>query len=166
MKSFDGADERHLLVTRNDELYEAFPDLVLLDDGTVLCLYRESDAHAAAWSRVALIESRDRGQSWHGHRIVLEAPSRPYWNLPRISALRDGRLVVIGDRGYDNFLIWSADRGRTWSAPQPTPIQRPVPRPGGGAGRRHPAGHRGTREARLHRALLSSAAAAPGAVSQ
>ena len=127
MKSFDGAAERHLLVTRNDDLYEAFPDLVLLDDGTVLCLYRESDAHAPAWSRVALIESNDRGRSWHGHRIVLDAPSRPHWNLPRISALRDGRLVVIGDRGYDNFLIWSADRGRTWSEPQPTPIRGQCP---------------------------------------
>ena len=48
-------------------------------------------------------------------------------NLPRITRLSDGRLVVNGDVGHTNYLFWSNDDGKTWSKPQKTAIRGACP---------------------------------------
>jgi len=41
------ADVRKFTLSRDDAIYECFPDLIRLADGTLICLYRESDSHTA-----------------------------------------------------------------------------------------------------------------------
>jgi len=87
-----------------------------------------------------LVDSFDRGRTWSAKRPLTEpahAPD-PYWNCPRISLLRDGRLAVVVDRirgseshtkvgSQCNYLFFSSDEGRTWSAPSLTPAEGIVP---------------------------------------
>ena len=121
--SLDNVVERHVIVARNDELYEAFPDLCLLPSGKLFCLYRESDLHAANWTRTVLIESDDGGRTWKNKREISDLK----FNLPRITRLSDGRLVINGDVGNTNYLFWSDDDGKTWSKPQRVSISGQCP---------------------------------------
>ena len=122
MRSFDLRPERHVVVSRDDDLYEAFPDLALLPSGRLLCLYRQSDQHAAKTAQVVLMESDDRGRTWGNRRVVLKG-GNPRWNLPRLTRLSGGRLVINGDRAYDNWLVWSEDDGQSWSPLQKVPVR-------------------------------------------
>lgn len=127
-------------VSRDDSIYEAFPDLTLTADGRLLCVFAECTHHGNRdWTRLALTESSDRGRTWSPKR-ALTPPSkgRPYWNCARITTLRDGRITVITDRiGTDersqnfallqNLLLISRDHGRTWDEPVLLPLQGIVP---------------------------------------
>ena len=92
---------RHVTISRNDDLYEAFPDLCLLPSGKLLCIYRESDWHVASTSRTMLTESDDHGRTWTNHRPFdvtrTFAEHRSVWNAPRIAMLPDGRVVANFD---------------------------------------------------------------------
>ncbi len=112
------------------------PDLVLMPDGRLLLVFNACDAHwPMEFSRITLLESRDRGRTWGRPRIIHEAlPSRgdERWVTPRLSRLRDGRLVVICDQNdyrhkheYQSsgiYTWWSQDEGETWDGPHPTGI--------------------------------------------
>jgi sialidase-1 len=132
---------RHVTVVRDDNLYEAFADLCLLPTGKLLCIYRESDFHDAGTSQTMLVESDDRGRTWTNQRPFdvrrSFADVRATWNAPRISLLRDGRLVanfdsiVYPDEAdsrlftrnrtcFQTFLWFSEDEGRTWGERQLT----------------------------------------------
>lgn len=131
---------RKFTVSRDDSIYEAFPDVALAADGRLVCVFAECTHHGDRnWTRLALAESTDRGRTWSPKR-ALTAPTngRPYWNCGRITALRDGRLAIIADRiGTDertkdfhlleNHLFLSSDQGRTWAEPRLLPAQGIVP---------------------------------------
>ena len=129
---------RYTTVSRDDDLYEAFPDVCLLSTGRLLCLYRETDTHIAGTSRIMLTESEDRGHSWSEPRPFEVrrsfAESRSVWHDPRIARLDDDRLVVncaaqiFPDEAeswtfpesrscYQTFLWFSEDEGKTWTQP-------------------------------------------------
>ena len=135
---------RNVTVARDDNLYEAFPDVCLLPTGKLLCLYRESDTHVAGTSRIMLTESEDRGHSWSEPRPFdvrrSFAENRSVWHDPRITRLDDGRLVVNGltqvfpDEAesetfpesrscYQTYLWFSEDEGKTWTQPHLTEIE-------------------------------------------
>jgi sialidase-1 len=135
---------RHVTISRNDDLYEAFPDLCLLPSGKLLCIYRESDWHVSSTSRTMLTESDDRGRTWTNHRPFdvtrTFAEHRSVWNAPRIAMLPDGRVVANFDAFVfpdeadswtwpqsrtcnQTFLWFSDDEGQTWSEPQLTEVQ-------------------------------------------
>ena len=88
----------HVTVARDDQAYEAFPDICLLQNGKLLCVYRESDVHIATVSRIMLTESEDQGKNWTQPREIVERKSfidhRAVWHDPRIKYLNDGRLVL------------------------------------------------------------------------
>jgi hypothetical protein len=131
---------RKFTVSRDDSVYEAFPDVALAADGCLVCVFAECTHHGDRnWTRLALSNSTDRGRTWTPKR-PLTAPTngRPYWNCGRITALRDGRLAIITDRiGTDertkdfqlleNYLFLSSDHGRTWTEPRLLPAQGIVP---------------------------------------
>lgn len=131
---------RKFTVSRDDSVYEAFPDLTLTADGRLLCVFAECTHHGKRdWTRLALTESTDRGRTWSPKR-ALAAPSQgfPYWNCPRIATLRDGRVAVVVDRigaeehsadasRLENVLFLSRDHGRTWDEPALLPMQGIVP---------------------------------------
>ena len=127
-------------VSRDDAIYQAWPDLVLTPSGKLLCIFSECTHHGdRSYTRVMLCESVDRGRTWSPKRPLPEPPhGLPYWNCARLSVLRDGRIAALVDRiGTDersrdfhllqNYLFFSSDEGRTWSPPLLTPAQGIVP---------------------------------------
>jgi sialidase-1 len=131
------------IVSRDDEIYEAFPDVAMTRSGRLVCLFSECTHHAdRGYTRIMVTTSDDHGRTWTPKR-PLARPLRgdpdtdPYWNCPRVSALRDGRLVAAVDRiaGRDegrggeqsNRLWFSPDEGESWDGPRATPVEGIVP---------------------------------------
>ncbi len=128
-------------VSRDDNIYQAWPDVALTPSGRLVCVFSECTHHGdRSYTRVMLCDSTDRGRSWTPKR-PLTLPTRApeaFWNCARISTLRDGRLVVVVDRilrsenssrqeELANYLFFSGDEGRTWSEPRLTPALGIVP---------------------------------------
>ena len=127
-------------VSRDDTIYEAFPDVALTPSGTLVCIFAECTHHGdRSYTRVMLTTSTDRGRTWSPKRPLTEAThGLPWYNCPRITQLRDGRLAVLVDKLYSeersnlpetckNVLYFSADEGQTWSEPVETPALGIVP---------------------------------------
>ncbi len=139
---------QYRVVSRDDSVYEAFPDLVRMPSGRLVVMYREADWHVAReYSRVVARLSDDEGQTWSDRIVVAVGPhaaevkAEEYWsyNCPRMRVLNDGRLVAVcdliwhrsesatGEYGPVNYLWWSEDEGETWSQRQPTGIPGIMP---------------------------------------
>ncbi|MDF1516001.1 MAG: sialidase family protein, partial [Anaerolineae bacterium] len=79
------------------------------------------------------------GLTWSPKRPLTEAThGLPFYNCPRITLLRDGRLVVVVDKLFSdersadpeschNVLYFSTDEGFTWGEPVETPVMGIVP---------------------------------------
>ena len=122
------------VVSRDDSIYEAWPDVALCDSGRLVCVFSECDHHGDRNNaRIAYVTSDNRGRFWSPKRYLTEKAVRtpghrgPYYNCARISRLSDGRLAVVCDliRGpHENAVenteihLWfSSDEGRTWEGP-------------------------------------------------
>ena len=127
-------------ISNDPALYEAWPDVVLTGSGKLVCVFSECAHHSdRSYTRIMLAESTDDGRTWTPKRPLTEGTKGLpyYYNCARISALRDGRLVVIVDRvpatGENsspqavNVLYFSADEGKTWSGAVETPLRGIVP---------------------------------------
>ncbi len=131
-------------MAKDGDWYLAFPDMALAPSGRLVCVYNQcTHHHRRTATRIMRVESVDRGRSWSTPRPLTELldddPDGWFWNCPRISTLRDGRLAAVVDRirghGRDhsdggeqtNWLYLSDDEGRTWSDPLPTPVRGIVP---------------------------------------
>jgi len=132
---------RKYTISNDSVLYEAWPDLVLLDDRKLLCVFSQCTHHCnRASSRIVLTESADRGRTWSNKNVLLAGnPSDPfYYNCARLSKLRDGRLCLCVDRvqhggeteksrSAEVLLFFSKDQGKSWSKPLVTPLRGIVP---------------------------------------
>lgn len=114
------------VVSRDDSIYEAWPDVVLTKDGTLICVFAECEHHLNRDNaRIAMVKSTDRGRSWSQKEYLTEKGiDGNHFNCPRISELSDGRLVVICDKIYRHenkeariFAWFSDDGGKSWSEP-------------------------------------------------
>ncbi len=136
------------LVTRviygDPRFYTKNPDFCLLPDNRILCVFLEADQHVPfEFCRIVLLESADNGESWGKRNVIAGATpldnwgagasiEREPWLTPRISRLRDGRLVILCDKDdYSHahesqapgiFAWWSSDDGASWSEPVNTGI--------------------------------------------
>lgn len=132
------------IVSRDDTIYEAWPDVALTASGRLVCVFAECTHHNdRSFTRIVLTTSDDRGRTWSAKRPVTDAlrgnPRKdPFWNCPHVMALGDGRLAVVVDRisGRDerkrggeqsNWLWFSKDEGETWDGPHRTPVYGVVP---------------------------------------
>ncbi len=132
------------IVSRDDNIYEAFPDMTLTGSGKLVCVFLECTHHGLRpYSRIMMTDSDDRGRTWSPKRPLSE-PLRgdpkidPFWDCPRIVTLDDGRLAAAAcrvagrDENYmggeqSNWLWFSADEGRSWDGPHDTPVYGIVP---------------------------------------
>jgi hypothetical protein len=132
--------EKHI-VSRDDNIYEAWPDIAITPSGKLVCVFSECTHHGdRSYTRIVLTDSNDRGCTWTPKRELTE-PTHGlpiFWNCARIVCLRDGRLVVLVDKLFAeeksavpeqcrNYLFFSEDEGLTWSAPIETPALGIVP---------------------------------------
>ena len=125
VRSIHGLADRHVTIDRDDDLYQAYADVALSDDGRMICVWREAAGHpSGGWARLVFRESTDLGRTW-GERRVLADESTCHWAMPRINKLPDGTLLINAS-GFGNigtaFLFRSTDGGRTWSEAQPIPV--------------------------------------------
>lgn len=131
---------RKFTVSRDDSIYQAWPDVALTSSGRLVCVFSECTHHGdRSYTRIMLADSLDRGRTWTAKRPLTEGTKdHPFYNCPRITALRDGRLAVLVDKLFSpersaepehcrNYLYFSADDGQTWGPPVETPAQGIVP---------------------------------------
>ena len=119
-------DKHHCKTIAEGDTYLAFPDVAVTPAGKLVCVYFEGDRHSPSWSQVVVKTSSDLGETWTAPCILAKAALRDdgfCWNCPRISALPDGRIVIICD--YEDhskeraiWAWWSEDGAASWSAPR------------------------------------------------
>lgn len=127
--------EKHI-ISRDDSIYEAFPDVALTSTGRMVCVFAQCTHHSdRSYTQLMLTDSLDRGRTWSPKRSLTPGTNgMPYWNCARITRLRDGRLGIVADkineanesRG-ENYLFYSSDDGATWTEPIRTPAAGIVP---------------------------------------
>ena len=129
------------IVSRDDNIYEAWPDVCLLPGGKMVCVFSECTHHRdRSYTRIMLTDSMDRGRTWSKKRPLTDAThGLPiFWNCARIMTLRDGRLAVLVDKLFAdersakpeqcrNYLFFSSDQGQTWTDAVETPAYGIVP---------------------------------------
>lgn len=116
--------------------YQAFPDVCLMDNGELLCVFYAGYSHVShptpelpQGARVMGIRSSDLGETWSDAFLIADTP----WDDrdPSITQLPDGRLLcnfftyykdaeyrTSPANGYKEiWLTESLDHGRTWSPP-------------------------------------------------
>lgn len=124
------------IVSRDDTIYEAWPDLAMNKDGRLVCIFSECTAHGnRELARLTIRISDDRGRSWSDKIYLSERGKRnAYFNCARIFYLSDGRFAVVCDFlenevnvGNMRNFIWFSDDGVNWSEPTELPIHGIVP---------------------------------------
>jgi len=125
------------IVSKDETIYEAWPDLVQTDSGKLICVFSECNHHCDRENaRIMITESLDRGRTWSAKRSLTEKGKRDdYFNCARISKLRDGRLAIICDKlsGFDKentavTYVWYGDKeGNNWGEPVVLPFNGIVP---------------------------------------
>lgn len=117
---------RKYIISRDDSIYEAWPDIVLTESGKLICVFAECNHHHDRNnSRIVIRESDDRGITWSDKKYLTEkTPAQTRFNCPRISKLNDGRLVILCDRGNSDekqnsvIYAWYGDsEGKKWDEP-------------------------------------------------
>ena len=123
-------------VSKDDSIYEAWPDLVKTNDGKLICVFSECEHHCDRNNaRIMIAESVDRGRTWSAKKPLTEkCRSDCYFNCARISKLNDGRLAIIcdkvkgGESNYSEIWVWFGDsEGTVWSEPLIYPFCGIVP---------------------------------------
>ncbi|MBQ4323853.1 MAG: exo-alpha-sialidase [Clostridia bacterium] len=124
------------IVSRDDSIYEAWPDAVLTDGGKLICVFSECEHHLDRTNaRIMICESTDRGRTWSEKKPLTEKGVKEnYFNCARISKLRDGHLAIVCDKilknessGAEQYLWFSDGEGTCWSDPVCLPFCGIVP---------------------------------------
>ncbi len=85
------------------------PDILDLGGGEVICVMR-TQGHEV-YTPMYICRSYDYGKTWDAPQKICD-----YGVYPRLLKLSDGTLVCASGK-WDSFLLFSEDKGKTWSAP-------------------------------------------------
>ncbi len=127
---------KRITVSRDESVYEAWPDLAMTKEGRLVCVFTECAHHLdRSRSRIVYKISDDRGETWSEKYFLTEQTKKDdYWNNTRIKRLSDGRLVIVCDKSTGEGLgdthpsfMWFSEDGISWSEPAELPIQGIVP---------------------------------------
>lgn len=119
-----------------DRSDSAFPTVVQMDDGGLVCAYSVGGgAHVSGGTHCS--RSSDGGQTWTYEGPILKPMPEPLTtNSLKVSRTADGTILAYGQRDQkeqpnkrisDPVLCLSTDGGRIWSGPQIIPFQMPGP---------------------------------------
>lgn len=103
-------------VSRDDSIYQAWPDVALTRSGRLLCVFSECTHHGdRSYTRIVLVQSDDRGSTWTD---PVETPLKGI--VPdKLLEVESGRWIVSAHHPEDGFLAqflhYSDDQGKTWS---------------------------------------------------
>ena len=124
------------IVSRDDSIYEAFPDIVMMPSGRLVCVFTECEHHGNRDNaRLVCKISLDKGRTWSEKYPVTERGNKhEFFDCARLSLLSDGRLAMVcnyvdrtGKRSeYQNYM-WFSDDGTSWTDPVRLPIDGIVP---------------------------------------
>ena len=129
------------IVSKDESIYEAWPDIVKTNSGRLVCVFSECEHHIDRTNaRLMICTSDDKGRTWTKKRpLTGKGKSEDYYNCARISKMNDGRLAIICDKVTGGKLgeherqtvcqhLWfSEDDGETWKAPMILPFCGIVP---------------------------------------
>ena len=101
---------RKITVSRDESIYEAWPDVAMTNSGKLIAIFTECEHHLNRdKSRLVLKESYDRGETW-GEKIFFSeredggsqhtVSGKPHYNCARIGKLKSGKMYIICDRIY------------------------------------------------------------------
>ena len=130
----------HLVVHKSSDYLCAFPDIIRLHNGDLVTVFRESaihppnrnperpqDAkithhHVITGSRVALVRSTDDGCTWDSASRTMVDPGNDSQdlNMPLISQLTSGELIVVNHRWFVNLTeaqLAALGSTPTWAIP-------------------------------------------------
>ena len=96
-------------ISRNDDFYEAFADVVKTKNGVIICTYREALTHSpvhgmdgsAGYCRIIVRRSLDGGLHWSDRQIICatEDLKEGYaYNCSRLVVLGNGTVLLVVDR--------------------------------------------------------------------
>lgn len=135
---------RKITVSRDESIYEAWPDVAMTRSGKLIAVFTECEHHHNRdKSRLVLKESYDRGETW-GEKIYFteqahanpQDPDAPYeyHNCARIGRMKNGRMYIICDRVFgrknkrSRIYIWLGnEEGTCWDEPVFIPLEGIVP---------------------------------------
>lgn len=121
MPSISGDASRHVVIDRREGHYLCFPDVRLIGNGRLLCVYRQSDQHVADRADLLFSTSDDLGRTWSPPAYLHAGIG----HCPRITRLEDGRVLVIDDHSKCQF--WSLDNAASFAAAPYTGEIMPLP---------------------------------------
>lgn len=123
-------DIKIFTVSRDDGVYEAWPDLVLSGE-RLICTFTECTHHRNRdRSRIVITHSDDRGRTWSQKMPMTEYGDRDfYFNNSRLSVMPDGTLRFIVDRidgtgkyedgdGTVQYIMRGTPDGEHWTEPE------------------------------------------------
>ena len=68
------------VVSRDESVYEAWPDLIKTKSGKLICVFTECEHHICRKnSRIVMTESLDRGRSWSEKRAISEESNQEFF---------------------------------------------------------------------------------------
>lgn len=125
------------IISRDDSIYEAWPDIVLTNTGKLICVFTECESHGKRdLARLVVTESTDKGRTWSKKIPLTDRGTKDaYYNCARISKLPNGKIVIVCDFSHgekmDDITIthmWTSDDdGKTWVGPSLLPCDGIVP---------------------------------------
>jgi hypothetical protein len=118
--------------------YYKCANVVTTKNGDLVACWQLSDNHTSLTSNIVVARSTDGGKTWRDYQAIAHADvwaEHAVWVVPQMSILRDGRIVIVCDRGERtpgqdmpmlsawqkkergmwNYAWWSADNGKTWT---------------------------------------------------